>query len=191
LLSAQKKIQIQDKLEFILIRRENKNIKNLTNINICRINEYPGNLYKSLNGVPAAIFTLLLYGVKNLKIYKTTFYTGDKIHSEGYRGKFEKSGRILSNLLPIFSNHDLITQKKFVRSIVYNKMASGNIPAIYIKEKIYLTSIVNNFKIPKESNARQRIHKPLSRIILFVETPLHFKLASSLMKELVDYFKIM
>lgn len=167
LLTADKRLEQTKSLDFRLIRRARHDAHQLQ-----MIGEYPGTFYKSLNAVPAIIINLLLCEINNIKLFKNTLYVGRKTHSNTYRSANSQMPRDRSRVFKtILVNHDLIVQKNFLR-ILNEKNAIKMDGHISNKLDMEYLKVVN------------AIHQVKKNIVIFAETPLHFRLAKKLLKTL-------
>lgn len=111
---------VADKLDFIFVRRERFGVENTFGVNgkVVKLYDYPCSFHKSLNAIQVVIFNLLLWGAKKIKLFKADNYTGDIGHMAGYRSENSGFSTVsLKNLRPVFSNHDLITNLNFVKTL--------------------------------------------------------------------------
>jgi glycerophosphoryl diester phosphodiesterase len=120
-LIAQNKLGVLSELDFCLIRRPRYDLDSLgwDKNKIRLIYESDNIFYKSLNGVPAVLFDVLLQGAGKVKLFKSNFYLASQQHSEKYRGRDEANfaGFPLRKIQPVVANHDLISQISFTRNL--------------------------------------------------------------------------
>ena len=118
-LIAQDKLDILQELKFSLIRKKRHDLPVLmAKCGQIRLIEEPRNIFiKSLNGVQAAIFDLLLFEPSQIKIFHTTFYIGNRLHTSKYalRNEHEFDVFPLAKIQPVLANHDLMAQVNFTR----------------------------------------------------------------------------
>ncbi|MEL7035976.1 MAG: tetratricopeptide repeat protein [Cyanobacteria bacterium J06592_8] len=120
-LITQNKLGFLSKLDFCLIRRPRYDLNSLglDKNKIRIIYESDSVLYKSLNGLPAVLFDVLLQGVGKVKLFKSNFYLTSQHHSQTYRGRNDAdfAGFPLRKIQPVVANHDLISQISFTRNL--------------------------------------------------------------------------
>ncbi len=114
-------LNILSNLDFSLIRRPRHDVDALAwdKNKIRLIYETDNIFYKSLNGVPAVLFDVLLQGADKVKLFKTNFYLTSQHHHEKYRGRNDADFAEfpLGKIQPILANHDLVSQVGFTRSL--------------------------------------------------------------------------
>lgn len=115
LLTADKRLEQTKSLDFRLIRRARHDAHQLQ-----MIAEYPGAFYKTLNAVPVVLFNIFLCEPKEVKLFKTTFYLGEKLHAKNYRNHEDFDILSLKKIQIVIANHDLKHQVKFVYQLKKN-----------------------------------------------------------------------
>ena len=151
-LIAQNKLGVLSELDFCLIRRPRYDLDSLgwDKNKIRLIYESDNIFYKSLNGVPAVLFDVLLQGAGKVKLFKSNFYLASQQHSEKYRGRDEANfaGFPLRKIQPVVANHDLISQMSFTRNlwkaglIVVDEECAE---VLKLSDEDYLSSLANYY----------------------------------------------
>jgi tetratricopeptide (TPR) repeat protein len=162
---AYNQLDILSNLDFCLIRRPRYDLDDLgwDKNKIRLIYETDNIFYKSLNGVPAVLFDVLLQGADKVKLFKTNFYLTTQHHFEKYRGRSETdfADFPLRKIQTVVANHDLISQVIFTQNLWKAGLVHADeqcCTVLNLSEIDYLSSIKNTLIKECRENDKQSVN---------------------------------